>query len=67
MESKVCGFFNTKNLNDVFHNRYSEGKPCNIKRSLKRYYESKDMLSIQRKQYYQKIERDYYRNEMIHI
>ena len=39
---------------DNFYNTYRECKQCNIKRSMKRYYENKDNLSNQRKLYYEK-------------
>ena len=49
MYSKICVSCNTeKSIND-FYNKYRESKPCNIQRSLKRYYENKDKLSNQRK------------------
>ena len=49
MESKVCVVCNTGNSIEIFYNKYRECKQCNIKRSMKRYYESKDKLSNQRK------------------
>ena len=39
---------------DNFYNKYRECKPCNIKRSVKRYNENKDKLSNQRKLYYER-------------
>ena len=39
---------------DNFYNKYRECKQCNMKRSMKRYYENKDKLSNQRKLYYGK-------------
>ena len=41
MESKICVVCNTEKSNDSFYNNYRECKPCNIKISLKRYYEIK--------------------------
>ena len=49
MESKVCVICNTEKSNDNFYKKYRECKQCDIKRSLKRYYENKDKLSNQRK------------------
>ena len=54
MDSKVCVICNTEKSIENFYNRYRECKPCNIKRSMKRYYETKDKLSNQRKLYYEK-------------
>ena len=49
MESKVCVICNTEKSIGKFYNKYRECKQCNIKRSLKRYYENKDKVSNQRK------------------
>ena len=50
----VCVICNTeKSINNVY-NKYRESKQCNIKRSMKRYYEKKEKLSNQRKLYYEK-------------
>ena len=49
MDSKVCVICNTEKSIDNFYNKYRECKQCNIKRSLKRYYENKENLSNQRK------------------
>ena len=54
MESKVCVICNTEKSIDSFYNKYRERKPCKIERTMKRYYESKDKLSKQRKIYYEK-------------
>ena len=54
MNSKVCVVCNIEKGIDNFYNKYRECKPCNIKRSMKRYYENKDKLSNQRKIYYEK-------------
>ena len=40
MESKVCVICNTEKGIDKFYNRNRECKQCNIRRSLKRYYEN---------------------------
>ena len=39
---------------DKFYNKCRECKPCNIKRSMKRYNENKDKISNQQKIYYEK-------------
>ena len=54
MDSKVCVVCNIEKRIDNFYNKYRECKQCNIKRSMKRYYENKDKLSNQRKIYYEK-------------
>ena len=54
MDSKVCVVRNIEKSIDNFYNKYRECKQCNIKRSMKRYYENKDKLSNQRKLYYEK-------------
>ena len=54
METKVCVICNTEKSIDNFNNKYRECKPCNIKRSTKRYYENKDKISNQQKLYYEK-------------
>ena len=53
MESKVCVICNTEKNIDIFLNKYRECRPCNIKRSLKRYYENKN-ISAHQKLYYEK-------------
>ena len=54
MDSKFCVVCNFEKSIDNFYNKYREGKHCNIKRSMKPYYENKDKLSNQRKIYYEK-------------
>ena len=54
MDSKVCVVCNIEKCFGIFYNKYRECKQCNIKRSMKRYYENKDKLSNQRKLYYEK-------------
>ena len=39
---------------DNFYNKYVECKHCNIQRSLKRYYEKRDKISIPPKKYCEK-------------
>ena len=53
METKVCVVCNTEKSIDNFHNKYRECKPCNIKRSTRRYFENKDIISTQHKLYYE--------------
>ena len=45
MDSKVCVVCNIEKSIDNFYNKYREGKPCNIQRSMKRYQENKDKSS----------------------
>ena len=59
MESKVCVICNTEKSIDGFHNKYRECKQCNIKRSLKRYYENIDELPIKENYIMRKIEMRY--------
>ena len=51
MDSKVCVVCNIEKSIDNSYNKYRECKQCNIKRSMKRYYENKDKLSNPRKLY----------------
>ena len=54
MESKVCTRCNIEKSIENFYRKYSECKDCNIKRGVKRNYNNKDKISIQRKIYYEK-------------
>ena len=54
MDCKVCVVCKIEKSIDNFYNKYRESKQCDIKRSMKRYYENKDKLSNQRKLYYEK-------------
>ena len=54
METKVCVVCNTEKSIDNFYNKYRECKPCNIKRSTRRYIENKDKISNQHKLYYER-------------
>ena len=54
MDSKVCVVCNTEKSIDNFYNKFSDCKPCNIKRSTKLYNENKDKISNQYKLYYEK-------------
>ena len=65
MENKVCTVCKTEKHINNFYRKYSECKDCNIKRGKKRYYNNKDKISIQQKIYYEKIEKNYYRNKII--
>ena len=56
MESKFCVICKTEKCIEYFYNKCRECKPCNIQRSMKRYYEHKDKLSNQRKLCYEKKE-----------
>ena len=59
MDSKICVVCNIGKIIDNFYNKYRECKPCNIKRSTRRYFENKDKISNQHKLYYEKIEMSY--------
>ena len=54
MDRKICVVCNIEKSIDNFSNKFRECKPCNIKRSTKRYYENKDKISNQHKIYYEK-------------
>ena len=54
MDSTICVICNTEKSIDNFYNKYRECKQCNLKRSMKRYYEIKDKFSNQRKLEYGK-------------
>ena len=49
MDSKVCFVCKIEKSIDNFYNKHRECKQCNIKRSMKRYYENKDKISMQQK------------------
>ena len=54
MESEICSMCKVeKNIKSV-HKKYSQCEDCNNKRGLKRYYENKDKISIQRTIYFEK-------------
>ena len=67
MESKNCWHGNIEKNVVNFYNKHTECKICNSNRSLKRYYENKENLSNERKVYYEKIDIDSYKIEMIDI
>ena len=52
METKICVVCNIEKSIDNFYNKFRECKPCNNKRSMRRYYENKDKVSNQHKIYY---------------
>ena len=54
MENKTCFVCDIEKHISNFFKKYSECKECNIKRSVKRYYDNKDKISIQQKIYYEK-------------
>ena len=54
MKSEICVSCNTEKHIDNFYSKYRECKQCILQRSMKRYYENKEMLSNQRKLYYEK-------------
>ena len=49
MDNKICTQCNIEKDINNFYNKYRECKPCNIKRSTKRYYDNKDKISNQQK------------------
>ena len=54
MDSKICVVCNAEKSIDNFYNKCRECKPCNIKRSTRRYFENKEKTSNQHKLYYEK-------------
>ena len=54
MDNKICVVCNIEKSIDNYYNKHRECKPCNIKRSRKRYNENKDKLSNQRKLYHER-------------
>ena len=54
MDIKVFVVCNTEKTIDKFHNKGRECKPCNIKKSTRRYYENKDKISNQQKKGFEK-------------
>ena len=54
MNNKVCVVCNIEKSIDNFYYKFRECKPCNIKRSTRRYYENKEKISNQHKLYYEK-------------
>ena len=54
MDNKICTMCKIEKHINNFYKKYSECKTCNIKRSVKRYFDNKDKISIQQKIYYDK-------------
>ena len=54
MDRKTCVLCNNEKSIYNFYNKYRERKPCNIKRSTRRYYENKDKISNQHKIFFDK-------------
>ena len=54
MDKKTCTVCNIEKHINSFYKRYSECKECTIRRSVNRYYDNKDKISIQQKIYYGK-------------
>ena len=54
MDRKICVICNSEKSIDIFYSKYRECKPCNIKRSTRRYFENKEKISNQHKLYYEK-------------
>ena len=65
MGSKICTQCNIEKHINNFYKKYSERKYCNIKRSVKLYYDNKDKISMQQKYIMKKVEINFYRNKMI--
>ena len=53
MDSKVSVTCNTEKSIDKFSNKFRECNECNIRRSLKSYYETRHKISNQQKKYYE--------------
>ena len=66
MESKICSMCFTEKLIEDFYNSYTELINCNSIGNLKRHYENKDKISIERRIFYEKMKKNinYYRNKM---
>ena len=54
MDSKICVVCNIEEKIDNFYNKNRECKQCITKRSMRRYYENKEKISMQQKIYYEK-------------
>ena len=65
MEEKTCTVCKIEKHINNFYKKYSECKDCIIQRGLKRYYDNIDNISIQQKNNLKKIERNYYKKNMI--
>ena len=67
MESKLFSMCIMEKHIEEFYNNYTENKNCKNVRSLKRYFENKDKITIQRKVYLKKTKIIYYRNKKTDI
>ena len=65
VDIKTCTVCNNEKHINTFYKKYSECKDCNIKRGVKRYFDKKDEISIQKKYFMKTNEINYYRNKMI--
>ena len=54
MDTKPCAICNLEKHISNFYKKYSECRDCNRARGLKRYYENKEKISNQQKNYYEK-------------
>ena len=54
MDRKICVVCNAEKSIEKFYNKYRECKPCNIRRSTRRYFENREKISNQHKLYYDK-------------
>ena len=54
METKICTQCNLEKHFKDFHKKYTQGKECNCKLGLKHYYENKDKISYQQKNFFDK-------------
>ena len=57
MESKICSMCFTEKLIEDFYNSYTELINCNSIGNLKRHYENKDKISIERRIFYEKMKK----------
>ena len=53
MDTKICSMCKIDKQINNSYKKYSECKPCNIKRGVKRYYNIKDKISNHQKIYYE--------------
>ena len=54
MDNKSCTVCKIGKQINNFYKKNSKCKACNIKRGVKRYFDNKDIISIQQKVYYDK-------------
>ena len=69
MNTKMCTICTIEKDINNFYKKYSECIECNRARGLKRYYENKDKISNQQKNYIMKKTemKYYYRNKTIEV